>query len=97
MTTTAQRRAAYNLAPPSAPLVMRTWHGVQFTDGGTRGFLIGMCPHAAGLLALKQCGADVIHCCVPLSRLAGFPTLHGGVRCPGESCAEGDALPEAGS
>jgi hypothetical protein len=96
VTSIAERRAAYNMAQPAAPLVLRTWHGVEFTDGGIygglRGFLIGTCPHNRGLLRLKRIGADVIVCCVRPSTLAGFPTRHGGVRCPGVVCTEGDVI-----
>ena len=98
MTTNAERRAAYNLDRPEAPVVLRTWHGVEITDGGQygglRGFLIGMCPHGAGSVRLKRIGADVVLCCVPMSRLTGFPTFHGRARCPGDDCTEGDALGE---
>ena len=95
MSTAAERRAAYKLAQPAAPLTLRTWHGVEFTSdqyNGLRGFLLGTCPDNPGLLRLKRIGADVIMCCVPVSMLAGFPTVHGGVRCAGDDCTEGDAI-----
>jgi len=94
VTTEAERRAAWHLTQPTTPVVLRTWHGVQITEGthsGLRGFLIGTCPDT-GLLRLKQIGADVIVCCVPVSMLAGFPTRHGGKPCPGAGCTEGDPI-----
>lgn len=96
MSTTAERRAAYRLTQPTAPLTLRTWHGVEFRGGGMygglRGFLIGTCPHSRGLLRLKRTGADVVMCCVPVSMLTQFQTFHGGVRCPGDDCTEGDPI-----
>jgi hypothetical protein len=96
VSTLAERRAAHRLIQPTEPLILRTWHGVEFTGGGTygglRGFLIGTCPHTSGLLRLKRIGADVVMCCVPVSMLTGFPTFHGCVRCPGDDCTEGDPI-----
>lgn len=93
MSTTAERRAAHRLTRPTAPVVLRTWHGVEFLSGpdlsGLRGFLIGVCPDNPGLLRVKRCGADLIVCCIPLTSLAGFCTLHGGQSCPGDTCTEG--------
>ncbi|KOX50280.1 hypothetical protein ADL19_19260, partial [Streptomyces purpurogeneiscleroticus] len=67
MNTTA-RRAAHRLARTTAPIVLRTWHGVELTEGlygGLRGWLIGTCPDNPRLLRLKRTGADVILCCIP--------------------------------
>lgn len=96
MSTTAERRAAYyRLTQADAPLALRTWHGARITEGahsGLRGFLIGTCPHAAGRLRLLLPAGGPIVCCLPLSALTGSLTLHGGVRCPGADCTEGDVV-----
>lgn len=93
VTTSAERAAAHRLTRPTAPVVLRTWHGVEFLSGGDlsglRGFLIGVCPDNQAVLRVKRCGADLVVCCVPLNSLAGFRTLHNRQSCPGDTCTEG--------
>jgi hypothetical protein len=94
MSTIAERRAAYRLAQPTLPLVLRTWHGAQVVSGeevGLRGFLIAPCPCGPGRVQLKPPAQDRL-VCVAVSALAGFSTRHGGVPCPGADCTEGDPI-----
>lgn len=93
--TAAERRAAQHLTRPAVPIVLRTWHGVEFTSNqyrGLRGFLLGTCSDNPGLLRVLRTGADMVMCGVPMSMLTGFRTLHGGAACPGDSCTEGAVI-----
>ena len=94
MSTDAERRAVYKLAQPTMPLLLRTWHAAQIasgTESGRRGFLIGVCRDHPASVLLKPPAQDILYC-VPVANLTGALTLHGGVRCPGADCIEGDPI-----